>query len=116
MTQTVIPVFYEAKRGGIRCESEIKEMFNESLFNIQQTINWQNIFYRRQNMAQNKLPEIAPEILEKIKTANALDLELYKQGKKILEKYLSTYNIYQKQQLKFFNLTNNLINKIFPNG
>jgi hypothetical protein len=30
MTQTVIPVFYEAARGGIRCESGIIDMFNES--------------------------------------------------------------------------------------
>jgi len=30
MTQTAIPVFYEAERGGIRCESGILDMFNES--------------------------------------------------------------------------------------
>ncbi|CAF0990223.1 unnamed protein product [Rotaria sp. Silwood1] len=30
MTQTSIPVFYEAERGGIRCESGILNMFNES--------------------------------------------------------------------------------------
>ena len=31
MTQTAIPVFYEAERGGIRCESRVVNMFNESL-------------------------------------------------------------------------------------
>ncbi len=30
ITKTVIPVFYEAQRGGIRCESGIKDMFNVS--------------------------------------------------------------------------------------
>jgi hypothetical protein len=30
MTQTAIPVFYESERGGLRCESGIKDMFNAS--------------------------------------------------------------------------------------
>ena len=33
MTQNAIPVFYEAERGGIRCEAGIKDLFNESLMN-----------------------------------------------------------------------------------
>lgn len=31
MTKTAIPIFYEAERGGLRCEAGIIEMFNESL-------------------------------------------------------------------------------------
>ena len=31
MTQTAIPIFYEAQRGGLRCEAGIVQMFNESL-------------------------------------------------------------------------------------
>ncbi|CAF0765002.1 unnamed protein product [Adineta steineri] len=30
MTRTAIPVFYEARRGGLRCESRILNLFNES--------------------------------------------------------------------------------------
>jgi hypothetical protein len=30
MAKTAIPVFYDSKRGGIRCVSEIKDMFNVS--------------------------------------------------------------------------------------
>lgn len=29
MTRTVIPVFYDAARGGIRCESAITDLLNE---------------------------------------------------------------------------------------
>ena len=65
------------------------ERFNESIFGLSQTLNWERFpVYQKMNVGINKIKLYGKNIDYKIAETNTFDIELYDYCRKRLEKYV----------------------------
>ncbi|MFC3194872.1 sulfotransferase family 2 domain-containing protein [Marinicella sediminis] len=81
----------------------LTEMYDHFLVMAQQTMGWQDIFYRRMNESKVKTDKttINPQTIERIKELNAVDMALYDYAKDLFVKRMATLGITEEMVADF---------------
>lgn len=83
----------------------VTELYNESIFTLQQTLNFDRLVfwrYSRKNKLRPKLEEIPKETIEKIELLNQLDRKLHNYAKTRLTNQLQSLGLQKKQLLEHY--------------
>ncbi|MBL1209301.1 sulfotransferase family 2 domain-containing protein [Geminocystis sp. GBBB08] len=93
----------------------ITEKFDESLLLFKHFLGWQNIYYYRQRVANNKPPDstFSPEVIKFIRDHNQLDIKLYEYALELFEKQIIQYGINFQADLKKFKNFNSFMGIIY---
>jgi hypothetical protein len=95
----------------------ITEKFDETLFLLKETFDWQNsIEYQHHNVTQNrpKKSDLGRETLRTIKEANQLDIELYAYAEKLFRTQIRRRGLLFGLRLKAFQLHNLFDRSVVP--
>lgn len=66
----------------------LTERFDESLLLLREALGWRNIYYESRNITRSKRETLAPETMETLRQACAIDLALYDYAKGLFEERL----------------------------
>lgn len=91
------------------------ESFDESLLLFKKLLNWNNIFYTKRNVTQNRPSQsnFSPETLQLIRKHNEFDLELYQYAAGLFQKQIAHQIPSLKEELQKFQWRNSLYQKSF---
>ncbi|MBD1381913.1 sulfotransferase family 2 domain-containing protein [Metabacillus arenae] len=96
----------------------ITEMFEESVFLINQELGWKNFSLKKNiNVTKNRptRDDIPEHVIETLKKNNELDIELYHFGKELLEKKIQNLSSKSRKEMNHFVKQQRIKNRKFKN-
>ena len=84
------------------------ERFDETLHLLKRALNWQNLYYIRQNVGTNRpgMDGLPPATLDAVIKANQFDIELYQYATELFEEKIRQQGPLFALQVKLFQLVN----------